>query len=1028
MQPDGIVPATAKEDALWFLETLVPGTGVNNIPFAFRVDGRLHAAAFQEAMNLLVRRHEILRTNFHLQEISLVKDVLAPQDAGLVVETHASSDEEVQRDLEAFAARPFDLDGRPLIRAATFATGNDDVFCVVAHHLVFDGLSVGFFMEDLVAAYNALVAGEEVPAELRQVVRPAAEAEPSGKSLAFWREHLKDVDSSDLALAVGADGPAEPTLVGATVVRDLSPDARDVVARLQKELRAPEAVILFAAYYALLAWHGAGDDVVVGTPVNVRGPEAGRAIGYHVNTLSLRVKVDFEEGFRQLVKRTRDVFFGAMAHADVTTDVILQEVSRTDSAWRTTLFRHMFNYVPFDGLGAIDFGGHKALPIGVENGYSKFDLEFFIIAAPDSTRLRAVYYEEVFERADIEAVLARYESFIMAVGDDPDLPIRETPAWSDRDRLVIEDANMTASQQKAPLVLRAVADHVTVTPDAVAFEDNGLTVTYRQLWQMGVATRDRLLAAGVGPGDVVATAASRGAGLGASLLGIWMTGAGYLALDPDHPEQRIAYLLKDSGVAAVVARDGFVVPEGVDVPVVPLVRVQDAVPADDDIRWPQGLDCGYMIYTSGSTGRPKGIRLSHANLANLIAHMCEELRAEPGDRALWLTTFAFDISALEVLMPLFSGGVVVVAPDEARTDGRVLADLIERYDVGLVQATPTTWRLVCDAAGGVLAGRKVLCGGEPMSVALARRLVATGCELRNVYGPSETTIWSTAGRVGPDVGGVVGVGRPVRNTVAFVVAPDGRELPVGVLGELCIAGEGVGAGYHGRPELTADRFRVHPVYGRYYLTGDLAKWLPDGDLQVLGRADRQVKLRGNRIELGEIEGVLARHDTVRGAAVVVVGDPSADAILVAFVEAPDEPGTVDRLWAHARAELPPSAVPHRFVVLDAMPVTANEKTDYPTLVRMGEESRVRHATEQAPGSDDELTAALVGLWREILDDDSPTAHTNFFVSGGHSLLAAKLLQRVKAVTGVRLKLADVFSRPTPAALAEHVRALASVAE
>jgi acyl-coenzyme A synthetase/AMP-(fatty) acid ligase/acyl carrier protein len=352
----------------------------------------------------------------------------------------------------------------------------------------------------------------------------------------------------------------------------------------------------------------------------------------------------------------------------------------------------------------------------------------------------------------------------------------------------------------------------------------------------------------------------------------------------------------------------------------------------------------------------------------------------------------------------------------------VLLDLIERYQPGIIQATPTTWRLVLDDVADHLAGRRVVIGAEPVPVTLARRLLATGCEVHHAYGPTETTTWATWGVLPPDLGDRLDIGKPIWNTQVMVVGQDGRELPIGVRGELWVAGDGVALGYHGRPELNAERFGEHPTYGRYYRSGDVGRWRADGTLELFGRADRQIKLRGNRIELGEIEATLLGHPQVKAAAAIVVGDRSADGRLVAFVESTLDTDISDDLWEYARAELPHSAIPQDFIVVDALPTNANEKVDYLALDLMASSSQVgRSGADTGPEPADELVKSLVELWRRLLGRDDVTAEANFFTHGGHSLLGARLVQEVEETMGVTVKLVDLFSAPTPASLAEHIR-------
>ncbi|MFF3540101.1 amino acid adenylation domain-containing protein [Streptomyces sp. NPDC002466] len=1051
--PAVLTAASRKEQALWLLEKLVPSGAVNNLSVVFSTDEPLGEWELQETLDALLARHETLRTVFHGADGALVKQTVPADRFTVPVDTRPMSKDDARAAVAELVATPFAFDGRPLVRAGHFQGPDGDVFCLVIHHIVFDTVSAGILLTELTGIYEAVAAGIDIPEELREP-RPALNSSPySQESLTYWRDHLRDFDPSALGLDCGTDDLPDPTLIGDSVLHTLSDDARDAVRRLQQELRAPEAVVLLAAYYLLLARHGAGPDLVVGSPANIRPADAPDAIGYHVNTLPLRARVNLDTGFRDLAAQAREAFFGAITHADVPVDVLLPEIRHTGSTWRNTLFRHLFNYVPNAGPPTFDIDGTTATRLLVENGYSKFDLEFFFLASPEEITIRGVFYTAVLSRSDTEFLLERYDALLVDLGRNPDRPMGELSALGPRDRAIIDAANDTAVEVTPPTLVEAIAGTVAHAPHAVAFEDGERTVTYAQLWRTALANRDRLREAGTRPGDVVALGGRRSPELAAAVLGTWLTGAAYLPLDPDHPAQRTAYLLEDSGAGIVLAAPDFDHTPRDGVRVRPMAAVADLGDGSAGIGpagiGPAGIgsvgtglpdtgltgdelavtaepgDTAYLIYTSGSTGKPKGTSITHRGLANAITHFRHEIGATADDVMLWLTTFTFDISGLELFVPLISGGRIAVAPDAARRDGQVLLDVLERHRVGIIQATPTTWNLIVDKAGHRLDGLCGLTGGEPMPPALARQITAAGCRLINMYGPTETSIYSTCGTIPP--GAItVDIGTPMDNTQLFVTDAEGRERPVGVRGELCIAGSGVALGYHNRPELTMDRFGSHLKLGPFYRTGDLACWRPDGTVELQGRIDRQVKLRGNRIELGEVEAVLLEHPQVQGVAVVVDDEAGGGPLLVAFVQCgTDTPadGLADRLWAHARATLPGSSVPQEFIVVDSFPATVSHKTDYLELKRMARQHRA--ARSAAAGTTahegDALVADLVALWQELLDRSDVDGDTNFFAHGGHSLLGAQLVQRVEETVGTPLAMADLYTDPTPARLAARIR-------
>ena len=662
------------------------------------------------------------------------------------------------------------------------------------------------------------------------------------------------------------------TLVGDHVTRVLSARARQNVKDMQRQLRAPEAVILLAAYLLLLSAHGAGPDLLVGSPVSARPATDPQLVGHHTNVLPLRLRTDPAETFRDWTLRARDTYFSALSHADVPVDSVPGLLPQTP--WGQRVFRYLFNYFP--GLGLPDFtlGTTTARPVPIENGFNKFDLEFFLAVTPETLRVMARYGVDRLRREDAEALLVRYEALLEALPDIVDLPTGAIPVWSAEDVKVIEAANATDLAVPRSIV-EAVYNHAVNTPEAPAALQGERTVGYGQLWDYATTTAATLTEAGVTPGDVVALAASRTPELLGTALGVWLAGATYLPVDPEHPAERISYLLGDSGARLLVTDRALDIPEGTAITTLPLAQISDE---PGHARWRprrprEAIDpdtAAYLIYTSGTSGRPKGALIRHRSIANIAVDYTDRLSATPDDATLWMTTFAFDMANLEIYTPLYSGGRIVIAPDKARTDGRALAAEIRRHRPSILQATPTTLRLVLDEVEGDLAGTKVVTGGENVPVPLAARLLTTGCELHHAYGPTETVTWCTWGVVQEASGDRLDIGKPIANTRVMVMAPDGRELPVGVSGEVCIAGDGVALGYHGRPDLTEARFGTHPLHGRYYRSGDLGRWRPDGTLELFGRGDRQIKLNGNRIELGEVEAVLLGHDAVRVAAVVLV--------------------------------------------------------------------------------------------------------------------------------------------------------------
>jgi amino acid adenylation domain-containing protein len=1071
-----------RQDALWLLETLVPGTAANNLTVAaFRVAGAVDPAALRAALSAVLWRHEALRTVYHADGARLSARLTEPGELRPELTEVATAAAPTAADLELHVSAPFLLCGEPLVRATLLHHPDGDVCAVTAHQLVLDGPSCRILLAELVAEYErsvrepALADRAATPSEVDPTPSYADPA-PSPESLEYWRDRLAGAATDVLDLGCALPEPERPTLTGAVERAVLSPTAAAAVQGLSAQLGVPERSVLLAGYCALLEAHGAGPDLFIGLPWDTRPPEYARTIGYHVNVLPLRIPVDPDESVRDLIRRGDQTSREAAAHADVAVDAHLPELLRSRSGRLGALFRLLFDYASEADVPPASFtlAGMPADVIEVDNGYAKPDLELRVDSSADGAlRVRAVYRTEVLAQSDVQFLLERYDAVLCSFGAHPGGTVGAVRGWSARDHAIIDAANDTDGPVEPDTVLRAIWQRVVAAPDAVAVVDHdGGEVTYRALWLAAQRNRDLIETAGVETGGVVAVALPRGAGLAAAVLGTWLAGAAYLPVDTAHPEERIRHQLSDSGARLVLgpAQLADLAEPDAKVTVLQPPPVHQAPGGEvlDQVEvlphpqtWsgpsPDPESSAYLMYTSGSTGRPKGTLVPHLALANLVLHFVEQLRATPDDATLWTTTFAFDISGLELFVPLVSGGRVVAAPDAARSSGKVLGSLLERHAIRIVQATPTTWRLVLDRVADRLAGRVVLCGGEPVPAWLARRLVAAGAELHHVYGPTETTIWSTSAVLTREPTGRLDVGGPIRNTRLLVLDDRGRELPVGLRGELCIAGTGVAIGYHGRPDLNAQRFGVHPEYGRYYRTGDIAAWRPTGVIDLMGRSDRQVKLRGNRIELGEIEATLMAHPQVGGVAVVLVGDPSGDGVLVAWIESvaeQQEPAAeldLDGIAAHARERLSRAMVPGEFLPIDALPINGSGKIDHPQLERRAAQRRGPGigavaspdgpvaAPADAPGTalgagsgtgtgtGDRLLDELVALWAALLRRADVDADSDFFQHGGHSMLAAVVLQELERISGVSLELSQMFEQPTPRALAARTRSAAAEA-
>ncbi|MFB9235167.1 amino acid adenylation domain-containing protein [Plantactinospora siamensis] len=999
---------SAAQRRLWFLDQAVPGLPAYNLPYALELTGGLDVAALRAALAGVVARHEALRTTFGTVDGAPVPVVSADAPIDLpLADLRGAGPDRVRAAIDAEFATGFDLATGPLLRARLLRTADDvHVLLVTFHHIVFDGWSLALFVAELAAGY----AGEPVPApRLRYADHARWQAEQDHtESLAYWRRELADAPAG-LDLPTDRPRPPRPSYAGGAVPLSLPPRVVDRLAELARSEGGTVFTALLAAYQLLLARHAGVDDIVVGTPVAGRDhPDTERMIGFFVNMLAIRGRPRPELTFRAYLREVARTAVDAYAHADLPFERLVEHlVSRRDPS-RQPVFGTMLSLRNTRPIGGLP--GLTVRELDGPTGVAKYDLSLVFADDGPGRGLRGAleYSSDLFDRSTAERLAEAYGGLLDAVLADPDRTLAELPVMSDRERRrVVVEFNDTAVPGPVPWVADLVAEQGRLRPDAVAVRDDAEAITYGQLNSLANRTAHRLLAAGVGPGDLVAVCLPRSARTVAALLGVLRSGAAFLPLDPTYPAARLAYLVADAEAAALIA-DGE-----------PPAGFAGAVlAADDPGAWPEadpavpapGAALAYVIYTSGSTGAPKGVRIGRDSLANFVA----ALRRAPGlgPEHVWLAVapFAFDMSGLDLWLPLTTGAELVLVGRGTAMDGAALGRRLAEVGGTHLQATPTSWRLLLAAGWPGRPGLTPLCGGEALPPALARDLVDRVGTVWNLYGPTETTIYSSVARI---TGADVHCGRPIANTTMYVLDERMSPVPVGVTGELYIGGAGLAQGYHRRPELTAQRFVPDPIGapgGRLYRTGDLARWRPDGTLEVAGRSDGQVKVRGYRIETGEIESVLTEHPGVAQAAVVVRPDRTGEPTLVGYVAGAAEPAAL-RAWLTER--LPGYLVPGALIRLDRLPHTPNGKLDRAALP-----APAAGAVSTPPARADwtAAQARVAGAFTAVLEHSDFGLDDDFFAVGGESMRAVRLVRQLDP----RLSVLDLFTHPTVRALADRL--------
>jgi amino acid adenylation domain-containing protein len=1032
----GPAPLSFAQERVWFLEKIASGSLAYSAQGLIRLRGRLDAGALRRALQRVVDRHEILRTSFPERDGQPVQLVHEPWTVDLpVVDLSDLPGPDREPAMRAHVAdairRPFDVAAIPLVRWTVYRLAPDEhVLLHAEHHFVHDGWSFNVFLEELVAGYRAELEGASpalapMPIQFGDFAawqRGWMAGPEAARQLAWWREALAGIPAA-LELPTDRPRPAVQTFAGSAFRVRLPAGLADELRSLATAESATLFMACFAGLGALLGRWCRQEDVVIGSSLaNRRWPETERLIGMVLNTVALRVDLSGRPTGRELLGRVRRATLGAYRHQDVPFERVVEEVRPERTLSRNPVFQVMcgFHDAPLPDLALP--GLRVELEEALSNGSAKFDLNFTVIPR-DEVTLICEYNGDLFDRATVERLAACYERVLTALARTPDARIADIDLLDPAERrLQTVEWNRTEVEWGGGSLLDQFADRVRETPAAVAVRCGDRSVTYAELAELAGRVAARLRGAGLHPEARVGVCLERSPELVAALLGAMAAGAAYVPLDPGYPRERLEHMIGDAGLAALLTqrslRDLLPVPEGVAVVDVPALAAE-AAGASDLPAAPAPDQLAYVIYTSGSTGRPKGVAIPHRALDNFLRAMRRLVGLSRADVLGALTPVSFDIAGLELFLPLTVGATVVVYGRAASLDPSTLAGRLEPDGITVLQATPVTWRLLVEGGWPGLPGLTALCGGEALPESLAGELRSRCAVLWNVYGPTETTIWSTASRVED---GPISIGGPIANTVLHVLDPDLRPVPIGVRGELHVGGAGLARGYLGRPDLTADRFVPDPLSStpgaRLYRTGDLVRRRPDGGLEFHGRVDFQVKVRGHRIELGEIEAALRRHPAVADAAVAVrAGGARGDELAAYVVWKPGAASSPQAVLAAARRTLPQYMVPGALTALPALPLTPNGKLDRKALP---EPRRVGGPGLAQAGPRSAAERAVAGIWREVLGVDRVGAGENFFDAGGHSLLMVQVHRRLQEVLGTPVSLVELFGRPTVRDMAELV--------
>ena len=995
-------PLTAQQRRLWFLDRLDPGQPAYTISTTVLLRGGLDADRLLGAFDTVVARHESLRTRFVESAAGPVQEVLPPRPVP-VTRADVPDEDQARAIVRELITAPFDLAEGHLIRIGLLRLGADrHVLCLALHHIVGDGWSLNLLFRQAADVYRGVA---PAPPATRYLDHARAEPDPDEAAFAYWRAAL--ADPPVLELPLDRPRPARRTSDGVAAARVFDAGEWAAVQAVAREMRCTPFMVLMTVYQLMLAQAGGQDDLCVGTPLAGRDDVASESVvGYFVRMLVLRGDLSGDATFRELVHRTRSACLGAFAHPRIPFEKLVAGSAAPRDPSRNPLFQAAFTlhttmdvsangFESFEGVAVESFDEDAPRTV-TDVAMDVFVSSTAINARSGRDRMEVVLTAsaDLFEAATAQRLADRFAGVLRAVLADPDVRVGDLPLVDRTEAAeLLRIGTGPALDVGAPPLAR-VEQTVALRPDAVAVYSGGEKITYRRLWESAGELADALRTAGVEPGHLVGVSLPRGPDQIVALLGIWRSGAGYVPLDAGLPERRLRVLTDQAGLSAVVAADG--VRPGADAP----ARVAD--PA-------------YVVVTSGSTGTPKPVLVGRRALAARVAWMIEAYRLTAADRVVQFADLGFDTHAEEIWPALAAGAALVLVP----AGPRALPELLAADPAITVLDLPTSyWRALLELGPAWPAAlRLVILGGERVdaaSVGRWRDRHGDRVRLTNTYGPSEASVIATATDLtAADAGRTPPIGRPIGGVRAYVLDGAGRLVPRGAAGELCLAGAGLADGYLGLPEATGERFRPDPYgSGLMYRTGDRVRWHREEPvLEFLGRLDRQLKVRGVRIEPGEVEAVLAGHPEVGQAVVTAFGDS-----LVAYVT-----GTtaVDEVRAFAAERLPAQLVPAVVLPLAAVPLTAHGKVDVSALPVPEADDAVRTVFE-APRTEAEELVALI--FAELLPVRRVGVHDDFFESGGHSLLAIRVISRVRAVVGLELPVRLLFEQSTVAGFAAALEA------
>lgn len=1031
------LPLSFAQQRLWFMEKLEPGNVAYNLPFGLWFTGQLDVKALEFSLDQVVRRHETLRTSFsarHGEAIQIIHD--AAPVLVRVMDLREMPQPEREQKLESLvredAERPFNLEQAPLLRVQLVRVAEEQ--CLLLgnmHHIISDGWSIGILLREISRFYSDFLFGSvtELPALPVQYSEFAAsqhewlKSEIYSRQLEYWKNQLAGIPLLDFP--TDRPRPAVRSHKGGCVSLRLSDALADQLKALCRQEKVTLFMALLAAFQAVLSRYTGESDVPVGTAIaNRNSKELRGLIGFFANTLVMRASLDGNPAFREILRRVQGTALTAYRNQDVPFDKLVQELQPARDLSRTPLFQVMLLLQNVDQT--MEMPGVRLEKFTSVTPAAKFDLTLQVLQSAAGIDGELSYSSELFEARTAGRVVRHFQTLLESAAKNPDCALSDLCMLTETDRQELLYRRNETSRDLLPHSMADIFEfQAEQTPAAIAVEHEQAKLTYFELNRQANSLAHYLKKLGAGPETLVGICLERGLDMVIGLLAIMKAGAAYVPLDPGYPRERLRYMVEDSTPAVLLTQESIEHPWD-------FYRGR-AVRIEKDRAWiereaqnnperagaPESL-C-YVIYTSGSTGKPKGVQITNRALTNFIFAMRERPGIAPEDVLLAETPISFDIAGLEIYLPLSVGARIRILGRTAGANGVLFArELAE--GVTMVQATPASWQIALETGYTGNNQLKVLCGGEALSAELARKLISRSGSVWNMYGPTETTIWSLVEEL--KSAEAISIGRPILNTTIYVLDSRLHPVPEGVAGELYIGGHGLARGYWRRQDLTAERFLPDPfsleIGGRMYRTGDLVRWRNDATLEFLGRTDHQVKVFGHRVELGEVEAAIAELDGVAQAAVIAHEDGAGEKRLVAYVVPAlkgTEPVSIERLRASLKQKLPAYMVPSGFILLEKLPLSPAGKVNRHALPKPTASAKPENYFPDATTS---LQKEIAALWCAVLDIDSVGIDDNFFDVGGDSFRSLRLHNLMVQSLNLKIDLMELFKSPTVRAIAEYL--------